>query len=82
MGVMRRKTLFVGGLGRDTNEAAFRMLFQAYEPVEDTRLMLRKSGECRGFGYVTLSNEHAAREAVHRLDGSALSSGTLRVTFA
>ncbi len=71
--------LYVGGLPADATAADVRGLFAAYGEPEAVDLITdRATGEPRGFGFVTLAADAAAR-AVAELDGLAWRGGTLRV---
>lgn len=82
---MRRlqyRTLYVGGLSEDTDDDALRELFAACTGVKAARVVTFPSGRCRGFGYVTFDDDHAATAAIERLDGSAHGDVRLRVAPA
>ena len=75
--------LFVGGLSWDTNDATLRAAFAACGEVTDAKVITdRETGRSRGFGFVTMSNDAGAREAVSRMDGQSIDSRTVKVSEA
>jgi RNA recognition motif-containing protein len=74
--------LYVGNLSFDTEEDTVREMFGEYGPVVDFYMPYdRYSGRARGFVFVTLEPENAAR-AVEELDGYELDGRILRVNEA
>ena len=75
------KTLFVGNLPPDANEAALRELFSAHGTVRSIRLVADLfSGVCKGFGFVEMEG-HEARAAQAALDGTRMGDNLLKVRF-
>ncbi len=71
--------LYLGGLPPDATVDDVRGLFAAYGDLAAVDLITdRATGEPRGFGFVTLAADAAAR-AVADLDGLPWQGGTLRV---
>lgn len=77
------RTLYVGGLNADTTAERLRDLFQRFGVISEARVVLRpKTGQCRGFGYVTFDIDRDALSAMHELDGSVVKGNRLRVDLA
>ena len=77
------KKLYVGNLSWDTNDQGLRTAFEAFGAVSDAVVISdRETGRSRGFGFVTLDDEDAAREAVEKLDGTALDGRNIKINEA
>jgi len=76
------RTLYVGGLSDDTDEQALRALFADFRGLLSARVVTFESGRCRGFGYVTFSDDASATAAMSRLDGIEHGTARLRVALA
>ena len=75
--------LFVGGLSWDTNDATLRSAFTACGSVTDAKVITdRETGRSRGFGFVTMADDAAAREAVSRMDGQTIDGRAVKVSEA
>ena len=77
------KKLYVGSLSWDTNDQGLRQAFEAFGEVSDAVVISdRETGRSRGFGFVTFEEDEAAREAVEKLDGTALDGRNIKVNEA
>lgn len=77
------KKIFVGNLSFSATEAALRSLFEAYGAVESVNIVTdRDSGQPRGFGFVEMSNDAEATQAISGLNGKDLEGRTLNVNEA
>ncbi|HST88134.1 MAG TPA: RNA-binding protein [Ktedonobacterales bacterium] len=75
--------LYVGNLPFSADGAQLAHLFDAYGEVTEARVITdRESGRSKGFGFVEMGTEDAARNAIAGLNGSALDDRTLRVDMA
>lgn len=75
--------LYVGNLPFSADGAQLAHLFDAYGEVAEARVITdRESGHSKGFGFVEMGTEDAARAAIAGLNGSALGDRTLRVDMA
>jgi cold-inducible RNA-binding protein len=75
--------IFVGGLPYNTNDDSLRKLFEQSGTVSDVHVVQdRFSGESKGFAFVEMPNDGEAREAITRLNGSALGGRNLTVNEA
>ena len=76
------KSLYVGNLPFTASEDEIRVLFAAYGTVESIRLITnRDTGEPRGFGFVEMADNEAAR-AVQELNGKDFDGRALRINEA
>jgi len=79
---MGRK-LYVGGLSFDTTDAELRTLFEQVGTVESATIITdRFSGRSKGFGFVEMSTDDAARQAITELNGKTLGERTITVEEA
>ncbi|MEO1170960.1 MAG: RNA-binding protein [Myxococcota bacterium] len=77
------KKLFVGGISWGTSDDDLRSLFSQFSEVLDAKVILdRDTGRSRGFGFVTLGDDDAARRAMEELDGSEFDGRRIRVNEA
>ena len=76
------KSLYVGNLPFTASEDEIRVLFAAYGTVESIRLVTnRDTGEPRGFGFVEMADNEAAR-AIQELNGKDFGGRALRINEA
>jgi len=74
--------IFVGNMSFDTSEDDIRELFAEHGEVESVELVTdRDTGRPRGFGFVKMDQEGAAK-AISALDGRELHGRNLRVDEA
>ena len=75
--------LYVGNLSFHTTEDAVTRAFSQCGEVVETKLMIdRETGRSRGFAFVVMSNEDAARRAIAELHGANLDGRPLKVSEA
>jgi len=80
---MSNKRIFVGGLPYSTSDRELEELFSAHGTVESARIVTdRMTGRSRGFGFVEMSNEAEANEAIERLNGTQYEGRSLTVNEA
>ncbi len=79
---MSRK-IYVGNLNYATTDDSVLELFQQFGTVESaTVIMDQTTGRTRGFGFVEMGTEEAARTAIEKLDGREFEGRRLRVNAA
>lgn len=77
------KNIYVGGLPYAVAEEQLQDLFSAYGTVETARVITDKyTGQSRGFGFVEMSTESEAQQAIEALNGSQLDGRELVVNEA
>lgn len=76
--------LYVGNLSRDLQRQDFESLFETYsDDLVSVKLISdKKTGKCRGFGFVTVKTEDKADEIVAQLDGHVLEELPLKIEKA
>jgi RNA recognition motif-containing protein len=75
--------IFVGNLEFSATEQDVRQMFERYGVVDTVRIMTdRETGRPRGFGFVEMPDDTAARAAITGLQGTALGGRTLNVNEA
>ena len=77
------KRLYVGGLPYHVTDEILENLFSDYGTVESATLVLDKITDLpHGFGFVEMSCESEAQEAIHKLDGTLFEGETIHVNEA
>ena len=75
--------LYVGGLPYHTTEHDLIDLFEQVGQVTEVSVITdRDTGRSKGFGFVEMSDEQAARTAIERLNGTLLGNRTITVNEA
>ena len=75
--------LYVGNLAYTVTEAELRAAFGAHGEVAAARIIMdRDTGRSRGYGFVEMASEPAAREALEALNGQVFMGRKLRVNPA
>lgn len=75
--------LFVGNLSFDTTENDLNDAFAAYGTVTEANLMMdRMTNRPRGFGFVTMSTDEEAQQAITGMNGKELSGRAITVNVA
>jgi RNA recognition motif-containing protein len=75
--------LYVGGLPYQTTEQDLIDLFaQTGEVTSATVITDRDSGRSKGFGFVEMGDDTAARSAIEKLNGTMLGDRTITVNEA
>jgi len=75
--------IFVGGLPYNTNNDTLRSLFESHGTVSDVHVAQdRFTNESKGFAFVEMPNDAEARNAIGKLNGTALGGRNLTVNEA
>ena len=75
--------IFVGNLAFATTEDVLRETFAEFgEVVEAKVVMDRDTGRSRGFAFVEMSTDDAAKKAVEAMDGQVIDGRSVRVNIA
>ena len=75
--------LYVGNLSYDTSETQIRELFAQIGEVTSVALITdRDTGRAKGFGFVEMSTDEFAKEAIKRFNGFTLDNRPLTVNEA
>jgi len=77
------KNLYVGNMEKNTTETDIRTAFATYGPVEVVTIIKdQATGLPRGFGFVEMTADKDAQEAVLGLNGSVVGGSTIVVSEA
>ena len=77
------KKLFVGNLNFKTNDDDLRELFGQAGTCESATVMMdRATGRSRGFGFVEMSSDGEAQEAIQKFNGYEFQGRNLNVNEA
>jgi len=77
------KKLYCGNLSYSTTDDQLRELFSQVGPVESAVVITdRMTGRSKGFGFIEMETEDAARQAIERLDGHDLDGRNIKVAEA
>jgi RNA recognition motif-containing protein len=75
--------IYVGNLPRSTNEEAVRELFSKHGEVGEVKLIKDQySGDLRGFGFIEMSDNEQALNAIKEVNGVDLAGNKLIVNEA
>lgn len=75
--------IYVGNLPWSTTEEALRELFEAYGEVDSAKVITdRETGRSRGFGFVEMPDDSAAKSAIDALNDKEMDGRNLRVNEA
>ncbi len=77
------KKVYIGNIGPNADQASLEALFAMFGTVEDAYIVTdRRTGESKGFGFVTLSSEDDAKTAIEALNGKQCGEYTVIVNEA
>ena len=77
------KNIFVGNLNYSASEDEVRQLFEQYGAVDRVSLITdRDTGRPRGFGFVEMSNDEEADQAIEALNGVEMGGRRLNINEA
>ena len=75
--------LFVGNLDYGVDTPKLKELFGEFGTVVDAVVLTdRETGRSRGFGFVTLDNDEAAKKAMEALNGKEVNGRNINVNEA
>jgi len=75
--------LFVGNISFNTTENDLQDAFAAFGTVVEANLMMdRTTGRPRGFGFVTMSSDEEAKNALTAMNGKSIDGRALTVNIA
>ena len=77
------KKLFIGRLSFDTTEETLKELFSQAGTVESVAIIMDKfSGRSRGFGFVEMTTDEEAKNAISMFDGKEVDGRAIAVSIA
>ncbi len=75
--------IYVSNLSFNVQDEDLRAFFTPYGEVTSAKVINdRETGRSRGFGFVEMSDDEAARKAIAELDGGDVEGRTVKVTEA
>lgn len=75
--------IYVGNLSWNTGDDELRGAFEAFGEVSSAKVIMdRETGRSRGFGFVEMSDDSAAKQAIEGMNDKDLGGRTLRVNEA
>jgi len=75
--------IYVGGLPYQTDDAQLQQIFESYGEIASARVINdRDTGRSKGFGFVEMPDDAAAKKAIAELNEAELSGRTLTVNEA
>lgn len=75
--------IYVGNLSYDLTEEDLKQVFGEFGEVTKVTLITdRDTGRAKGFGFIEMSDDSNAQDAIDELDGAALNGRNMRVNEA
>lgn len=75
--------LFVGNLSFQISDMELKGLFEEYGDVTSAKVIVdRRTGRSKGFGFVEMSAEEQAKQAMEALNGADVKGRAINVNFA
>lgn len=75
--------IFIGSLPYSIKEGELKEFFEEYGDVESVKIITDKfSGRSKGFGFVEMPDDEAAKMAIAKLNGAEISGRTIVVNEA
>ena len=75
--------IFVGGLPYDTDDSQLAQIFASYGEVASAKVISdRETGRSKGFGFVEMQDDAAAKRAIEELQGAELGGRSITVNEA
>ncbi len=75
--------LFIGKLAYSTSEKSLTELFEQFGTVESVAIIMdRETNKSKGFGFVEMADDDAAKKAIEALDGKDFEGQNLVVNVA
>jgi RNA recognition motif-containing protein len=74
------KKLYIGGLAYSVTDEQLKTLFESHGTVESAKVIMdRYTDRSRGFGFVEMSTQQEAEQAIQALNGTELEGRSLTV---
>jgi RNA recognition motif-containing protein len=75
--------IYIGGLPYQTNEEQLTQIFSPYGEVSSAKVITdRETGRSKGFGFVEMTDNEAAKKAIAELNEAELGGRTITVNEA
>jgi RNA recognition motif-containing protein len=77
------KKLYVGNLPYAVTDDSLKAVFEQAGTVESAKVVMdRETGRCKGFGFVEMSTDQEAEEAINKLNNADFEGRPMRVSEA
>jgi RNA recognition motif-containing protein len=77
------KKLYIGGLPFSVTDGQLKTLFESHGTVESAKVIMdRYTDRSRGFGFVEMSTQQEAEQAIQALNGTELEGRSLTVNVS
>ncbi|MFL5331059.1 MAG: RNA recognition motif domain-containing protein [Gemmataceae bacterium] len=77
------KKLYVGNLAYEVTSSTLEQMFAAHGQVQSAQVIMdRDTGRSKGFGFVEMSNDNEAQNAINALNGQQANGRALTVNEA
>ena len=81
--LLEQMNIYVGNLPYGVADEDLREIFSQYGDIDKAKVIMdRESGRSKGFGFVEMTNDAEAEEAVQGLDGFMVQGRSLKVNVA
>lgn len=74
--------IYVGNLPFNVDEAQLKEIFSGYETAEVALITDKFNGRSKGFGFVTIEDDEAAKKAIEEMNGKEVGGRDLKVSEA
>ncbi len=75
--------IYIGNLNYRVKESDLQQVLEDYAPVSSVKIIKdRETGKSKGFGFVEMENDAAARQAIEELNGADFEGRTMVVKEA
>lgn len=75
--------IYIGNLNYRVKESDLQQVLEEYAPVNSVKIIKdRETGKSKGFGFVEMENEAAAKQAIEELNGADFEGRTMVVKEA
>lgn len=75
--------IFIAGLSYSINDADLKDLFSEYGEIASSKVIMdRQTGRSKGYGFVEMDDEEAAKKAISELNGAEYDGRTISVSEA
>jgi RNA recognition motif-containing protein len=75
--------LYVGNLPKELERQELEAIFSDFDDSVSTKVITdRKTGKCRGFGFVTVKNDEQADQLIEKFNGYVLKDSAIKIEKA
>jgi len=75
--------LYIGNLPKELERQELAAVFEEYGDAVTTKVITdRKTGKCRGFGFVTVKNDEEADQIIEKFNGYVLKESPMKIEKA